>query len=72
MKQLHWDPTAIWRVGFDQIKTRVPDSTRMIDLHRWLESFGCEFHWDCREKRLRIVPRGDHEKSNTRNRSVRA
>lgn len=57
MKQLHWDLTAIWRAGFDKIKTQVPSSTRMIDLHHWLGSLGCEFHWDSSERLLRIVPR---------------
>lgn len=57
MKQLHWDSSAIWRAGFDQIKTNVPDSTRMIDLSEFVKQLGCELDWDCHEKRLRIVPR---------------
>lgn len=57
MKQLHWDPTAIWKAGFDKIKSHVPSSTRMVDLDQWLKSLGCELNWDYSQRRLRIVPR---------------
>lgn len=59
MKQLRWDPTAIWRAGFDKIKSHVPDHTPMIDLHLWLKSLGCEFNWDTQARRLKIIPRGE-------------
>lgn len=59
MKQLHWDSTAIWRAGFNKIKTHVPSSTRMIDLHHWLESLGCELRWDTKSRKLRVIPRGE-------------
>ena len=57
MRQLHWDPTAIWRAGLDNVKTHIPCNTRMIDLDDWLMSIGCELDWDCNEKRLQVVPR---------------
>ena len=57
MRQLHWDPTAIWRAGIDNIKTHVPCTMRMVDLDEWLRSMGCELDWDCHEKRLQVVTR---------------
>lgn len=55
--RLHWDPTAIWRVGINRIRWYVPDSMPMVELHRVLDALGCRFHWNAADRRLMIIPK---------------